>query len=75
MAKKTEKIMSKEELKKQFIEILHNDFQTIPDEATDKQVYEALSKIVVGIRPREDTSQWLHSLRARRRCTIFQWSS
>ncbi len=49
MAKKAEKTISKEELKKQFIEILHNDFQTIPDEATDKQVYEALSKIVVGI--------------------------
>ena len=49
MAKKVEKTISKEELKKQFIEVLHNDFQTTPDEADDKQVYEALSKIVVGI--------------------------
>ncbi|MBR0528520.1 MAG: glycogen/starch/alpha-glucan phosphorylase [Ruminococcus sp.] len=49
MAKNVEKTISKEELKKQFIEILHNDFQTTPDEADDKQVYEALSKIVVGI--------------------------
>ncbi|EGC01563.1 glycogen/starch/alpha-glucan phosphorylase [Ruminococcus albus] len=49
MAKNAEKTISKEELKKQFIEILHNDFQTTPDEADDKKVYEALSKIVVGI--------------------------
>ena len=49
MANNVEKTISKEELKKQFIEILHNDFQTNPDEADDKQVYEALSKIVVGI--------------------------
>lgn len=49
MAKKVEKTISKEELKKQFIEVLHNDFQTTPEEADDKQVYEALSKIVVGI--------------------------
>ena len=49
MANNVEKTISKEELKKQFIEILHNDFQTTPDEADDKQVYEALSKIVVGI--------------------------
>ncbi len=49
MAKKVEKTISKEELKKQFIEVLHNDFQTTPDEADDKQVYEALSKIVVDI--------------------------
>ena len=49
MAKTTEKTITKEELKKQFIDILHDDYQTTPDEADDKQVYEALSKIVVGI--------------------------
>ena len=49
MAKTTEKTITKEELKKQFIDVLHDDYQTTPDEADDKQVYEALSKIVVGI--------------------------
>ena len=50
MAKNSsENTISKTELKKQFVEILHNDFQTTPDEASDKQVYEALAKIVVGI--------------------------
>lgn len=49
MEKTVEKTITKEELKKQFVDILHNDFQTTPDEADDKQVYEALSKIVVGI--------------------------
>ena len=47
---KTEsKTITKEELKEQFIDVLHNDFQTTPDEASDQQVYEALTKIVVGI--------------------------
>lgn len=50
MAKNTsETTMTKTELKKKFVEILHNDFQTTPDEASDQQVYEALAKIVVGI--------------------------
>ena len=50
MAKNSsENTISKTELKKKFVEILHNDFQTTPDEASDKQVYEALAKIVVGI--------------------------
>ncbi|MDO4945342.1 MAG: glycogen/starch/alpha-glucan phosphorylase [Ruminococcus sp.] len=49
MAKAVEKTISKEELKKQFVDVLHNDFQTTPEEADDRQVYEALSKIVVGI--------------------------
>ena len=50
MAKNTsENTISKAELKKKFVEILHNDFQTTPDEASDQQVYEALAKIVVGI--------------------------
>ncbi len=43
------KTISKDELKKQFVDILHNDFQTTPDDASDQQVYEALTKIVVGI--------------------------
>lgn len=41
--------ISKAELKKQFVDILHNDFQTTPDDASNQQVYEALTKIVVGI--------------------------
>ena len=50
MAKNSsENTISKAELKKKFVEILHNDFQTTPDEASDQQVYEALAKIVVGI--------------------------
>ncbi|MBO5448169.1 MAG: glycogen/starch/alpha-glucan phosphorylase [Ruminococcus sp.] len=49
MSKATEKTITKDELKKQFVEVLHNDFQTTPEEADDRQVYEALSKIVVGI--------------------------
>ena len=44
-----EKTISTEELRKQFLDILHNDFQTDPELATDRQVYEALSKIVVNI--------------------------
>lgn len=42
-------IITKEELKQQFVDILHNDFQTDPDVASDQQVYETLTKIVVGI--------------------------
>lgn len=43
------KTISKAELKTQFVDILHNDFQTTPEEASDQQVYEALTKIVVNI--------------------------
>ncbi|MCR5479168.1 MAG: glycogen/starch/alpha-glucan phosphorylase [Ruminococcus sp.] len=50
MAKNTsDNIMTKAELKKKFVSILHDDFQTTPDEASDQQVYEALTKIVVNI--------------------------
>lgn len=50
MAKNTsDNTITKAELKKKFVEILHNDFQTTPDEASDQQVYEALTKIVVSI--------------------------
>lgn len=42
-------MVSKAELKKSFVDILHNDFQTNPEEASDQQVYEALTKIVVSI--------------------------
>ena len=49
MAKECEKTISTEELKKQFLDVLHNDFQTDPELATDRQVYEAFSKIVVNI--------------------------
>ncbi|MGN0594862.1 MAG: glycogen/starch/alpha-glucan phosphorylase [Hominimerdicola sp.] len=43
------KKFTKEELKERFIDVLHNDFQTTPEDANDKQVYEALAKIVVDI--------------------------
>lgn len=50
MAKNTsDNTITKAELKKKFVEILHDDFQTTPDEASDQQVYEALTKIVVNI--------------------------
>lgn len=49
MANSIEKTISKEDLKRQFVDVLHNDFQTTPEEADDRQVYEALSKIVVNI--------------------------
>ena len=64
-----EKTISTQELKEKLLDVLHNDFQTTPEDASDQQVYEALSKIVVGI------------LKAKRRkftvktqSTIFQWN-
>ncbi|MBR7007294.1 MAG: glycogen/starch/alpha-glucan phosphorylase, partial [Ruminococcus sp.] len=45
----SENTITKAELKKEFVDILHNDFQTTPEEASDVQVYEALTKIVVRI--------------------------
>ena len=44
-----EKTNSTQELKEKLLDVLHNDFQTTPEDASDQQVYEALSKIVVGI--------------------------
>ena len=44
-----EKTISTQELKEKLLDVLHNDFQTTPEDASDQQVYEALSKIVVGI--------------------------
>ena len=53
MAKSTasskSKTISKAELKEQFVNIIHNDYQTTPEEASDQQVFEALTKIVVNI--------------------------
>ena len=48
-AQKASKTITKSELKEKFISILHNDFETTPDKASDQQVYEALAKIVVSI--------------------------
>ncbi|NLZ45175.1 MAG: glycogen/starch/alpha-glucan phosphorylase [Clostridiales bacterium] len=42
-------IISKEELKEQFVNVLKNDLVVTPDVASDKQVYEALSQVVVGL--------------------------
>ena len=47
--KAAEATITKQELKEKFLDILHSDFQTTPEEASDQQVYEALTKIVVGI--------------------------
>ena len=33
-----EKTISKAELKEKFLDVLHNDFQTTPEEASDQQV-------------------------------------
>ena len=53
MAKSTasskSKTITKAELKEQFVNIIHNDYQTTPEEASDQQVFEALTKIVVNI--------------------------
>ena len=40
-----EKIISQEELKKEFVRVLHDDFQTTPSDADDREIYEALTKI------------------------------
>ncbi len=53
MAKNTtlnkSKTITKEELKEQFVNIIQNDYQTTPEEASDQQVFEALTKIIVSI--------------------------
>ncbi len=52
MAKATSndwKVISQSELKERFVKILRDDFQTTTDEASDQQVYEALTKIVVNL--------------------------
>ena len=48
-AKKTDKIITKAELKKQFVDVLQNEFQVSPESASDKEVFEALTKVVVGM--------------------------
>ena len=45
-----EKTISTQELKEKLLDVLHNDFQTTPEDASDQQVYEALSKIVVALK-------------------------
>ncbi len=42
-------IITKKDLKEQFVNVLNNDFQTTPNDASDKEVFEALTKIVVGL--------------------------
>ncbi len=44
-----EKIISQEELKKEFVRVLHDDFQTTPSDADDREIYEALTKITVKL--------------------------
>lgn len=52
-SKKTSMVMpetiSKENLKEKFVDVLKTDFVVTPDIASDKQVYEALSQVVVGL--------------------------
>ena len=70
-----EKTISTQELKEKLLDVLHNDFQTTPEDASDQQVYEALSKIVVGIlkaKRRKFTVKTQSE--ARRRSIIFQWN-
>ena len=43
------KLISKEELKTRFVQVLNDDYSVTPDSASDKQVYEALSKVVVKL--------------------------
>lgn len=49
MEKNSNKTITTAELKEQFVDVLQNDFQVSPADASDKQVFEALTKIVVGI--------------------------
>lgn len=46
---KQAKIITKEEVKEQLLKILSDDYGLKPAEASDKQVYEALTKVVVGL--------------------------
>ena len=48
-AKESSKTITKAELKERFVEVLHNDFEVTPHDASDQQVFEALTKIVVDI--------------------------
>ncbi len=43
------KLITKDELKEQFVKVLNEDYSITPDVASDKQVYEALSKVVVKL--------------------------
>lgn len=47
--RKESKTITKTELKEKFVDVLQNDFQVTPDKASDQEVYEALTKIVVNI--------------------------
>ena len=49
MAKNLSNEISKNDLKKLLIDRLQNDFSVSPDEASDKQIYNAISKITVDI--------------------------
>ncbi len=43
------KTITKKELKERFETVLHEEFDTTPDKASDKQVYEALAAVVIKI--------------------------
>ncbi|MBQ4096401.1 MAG: glycogen/starch/alpha-glucan phosphorylase [Oscillospiraceae bacterium] len=43
------KTITKKELKERFETVLHEEFDTTPDKASDKQVYEALTAVVVKL--------------------------
>ena len=46
---KASKTITKKELKERFETVLHEEFDTTPDKASDKQVYEALTAVVVKL--------------------------
>ena len=49
LANINKKNMTKEEFKKKLVDSLHLNFNVTPDEASDKQIYKAISKIIVDI--------------------------
>ena len=69
-----EKTISTQELKEKLLDVLHNDFQTTPEDASDQQVYEALSKIVVGILKAKRRKFTVKTQSEGKKSTIFQWN-
>ena len=68
-----EKTISTQELKEKLLDVLHNDFQTTPEDASDQQVYEALSKIVVGIL-KAKRRKFTVKTQSEGKKKVFQWN-
>ena len=69
-----EKTISTQELKEKLLDVLHNDFQTTPEDASDQQVYEALSKIVVGILKAKRRKFTVKTQSEGKKKVYFQWN-